>query len=89
MTHSLNDAAQIQAWCTDYIARTLGMPRSKIDPALEVDRLGLDSATAVALIMDLEAELGIELAPELLFEHPTLARLSAHLAAQLKTKAVA
>ena len=59
-----NSASRIEAWCIDFVARTLSMPVAKVDPLAPVDDLGLDSATAVALIMDLEAELGIERAPE-------------------------
>lgn len=76
----LGTARDIEAWCVDYICRTLHIPRAKIDPRVEVDSFGLDSATAVALIMELESELNMELAPELLFEYPTLASLSEHLA---------
>jgi len=77
------DASMIESWCVNNVARILKIPKSEIDPKLEVDRFGLDSATAVALIMELEEWLGIELAPELLFEYPTLADLSQHLATLL------
>ena len=80
---AIMDASAIQSWCVDYVSRILNIPVSQVDPNLEVERFGLDSATAVALIMELEERLGIELAPELLFEYPTLAGLSRHLAALL------
>ena len=49
---------------------------------MKVEGFGLDSATAVALIMDLEQWLDMELTPDLLFEYPTLASLSGYLASQ-------
>jgi acyl carrier protein len=43
-------------------------------------RLGLDSANSVFLIVELEDWLGLELTPDLLFEHPTIGELARHLA---------
>ena len=42
--------------------------------------MGLDSLAAVDLVRKLERQLGCELPTTLLFEHPSIARLSAHLA---------
>jgi len=42
--------------------------------------MGLDSANSVFLIVELEDWLGLELTPELLFEHPTIRVLARHLA---------
>jgi acyl carrier protein len=76
---ALTNAHAIQSWCVDYVARILNMNKSDVDPNMELERFGLDSSTAVALIMDLETQLNIELAPELLFAYPTFAKLSQHL----------
>lgn len=76
------DASAIQSFCLNYVSKIVDLPVDRIDPAVDVDRLGMDSATAVALIMSLEEWLGIELQPEILFEHPTIAGLSKHLAAR-------
>jgi acyl carrier protein len=83
MTDATIDAAAIQDWCVNYIARIANMPVGQVDPSVEIDHFGLDSAMAVALIMELEEWLDIELAPELLFEYPTVAGLSVHLASRL------
>jgi acyl carrier protein len=45
-------------------------------------RMGLDSANSVFLIVELEDWLGLELTPDLLFEHPTIRELAGHLAAR-------
>ncbi len=83
MNSNIRDAAAIEAWCTSYVGRLLDKPADRIDPNVEVERLGLDSATAVALIMSLEEWLGIELMPELLFDYPTIASLSEHLSSRV------
>ena len=74
-----NEAA-IRAWCTTYLAQTLELPAEEIGPEMRFVRLGLDSANAVHFIVELEEWLGIELEPELAFDHPTIAELARHLA---------
>jgi acyl carrier protein len=74
-----NEAA-IRAWCTNYLAQTLELPCEEIGPETRFVRLGLDSASAVHFIVELEEWLGIELQPELAFDHPTIADLARHLA---------
>jgi acyl carrier protein len=83
MSEKKPDSAAIQDWCVAFVAKILHVPRERVDPNIEVDRLGLDSSTAVALIMSLEEHLGIELMPELLFEYPTIGGLSKHLASRV------
>jgi acyl carrier protein len=87
MSASVRDAASIQQWCVGYISKLLGTPAERIDPSVDVERLGLDSATAVALIMSLEEWLDIELMPELLFDYPSIATLSNHLAGRVAANA--
>ena len=77
------DASTIQSWCVEHAAQILNVSVGEIDANTDVDRFGLDSAMAVALIMELEEWLGVELAPELLFEYPTIAGLSQHLASRV------
>jgi acyl carrier protein len=72
--------AAIRDWCVEYLARTLDLPDHTIDPEMTFARMGLDSANSVFFIVELEDWLGLELAPELLFEHPTIGELSRHLA---------
>lgn len=83
MTETTPDTATIQSWCINYISSIVDRNPDRIDPNVELDRIGLDSSTAVALIMSLEEWLGIELMPELLFEYPTIAALSHYLASHL------
>jgi acyl carrier protein len=69
----------IRDWCAKYLARTLDLPGGTIDPDINFSRLGLDSANSVYLIVELEEWLGIELTPDLVFEHPTIAELARYL----------
>lgn len=87
MSSSIPDAATIQEWSIGFVSKLIDQPADRIDPNVEVERLGLDSATAVALIMSLEERLDIELMPELLFDYPTIASLSQHLASRVATGA--
>ena len=72
--------AAIRDWCVEYLARTLDLLDHTIHPEMTFARLGLDSANSVFLIVELEDWLGLELTPELLFEHPTIEELARHLA---------
>lgn len=72
--------AAIRDWCVQYLARTLDAPEQAIDPDVKFARLGLDSANSVYLLVELEEWLGLELTPDLVFEHPTISDLARYLA---------
>ncbi|HEY3480528.1 MAG TPA: SDR family NAD(P)-dependent oxidoreductase, partial [Streptomyces sp.] len=59
-----------------------GAPQS-LDPELPFIDLGFDSLTAVELRNRLELDSGLDLAPTLAFDHPTISALAAHLATAL------
>jgi acyl carrier protein len=80
MSSARPNEAAIRAWCTNYLAQTLELPAEEIGAETRFVRLGLDSASAVHFIVELEEWLGIELEPELAFDHPTIADLARHLA---------
>jgi acyl carrier protein len=64
----------------EYLARTLDLAETAIEPDVKFARLGLDSANSVYLIVELEDWLGLELTPDLVFEHPTISALARYLA---------
>ncbi len=72
--------AGIQKWCQEYVADLLGMQPDKVNPNTEFDRFGLDSAMAVAMCLDLEEQIGIDIPPALLFEYTTIAELAGYVA---------
>ena len=74
---------EIRDWCVQYLARTLDLPQETVDPDVKFARLGLDSANSVYLIVELEDWLGLELTPDLVFEHPTIGELARHLAERI------
>ena len=74
--------AAIRDWCVEYLARTLDLADQTTDTETTFARMGLDSANSVFLIVELEDWLGLELTPDLLFEHPTIGELARHLAAR-------
>ena len=73
-------AFAIRDRCTEFVSQLLDEKKDAIDADAEFDRLGLDSAMAVAMIFDLEEWLGRELSPSLLFEQTTINKLADHLA---------
>jgi acyl carrier protein len=77
------DAEGIEVWCVDYIARTLNIPASEVDPTAEFYRFGLDSALATAMILDLEEWLGIDIPPSVVFEQVNIRNLATDLTGRL------
>jgi acyl carrier protein len=73
-------AAKIQDWCVSYLSKSLNRPTKLIDPNAKLTRLGVDSASSVFFLMDLEEWLAVELPPNVVFEHPTIARLARYVA---------
>ncbi|MQY17129.1 acyl carrier protein [Nocardia macrotermitis] len=69
----------IIAWCQDYLADLLEVPARSLDPTADFDRLGVDSALAVALLMEVEDRYGIDISPEDLYEHPNLDAVATYL----------
>jgi acyl carrier protein len=74
--------AAIAAWCQGYIADLLEVPADAVDPEATFDRLGVDSAIAVSLLIEVEERYGIELPAESLFEHPTVNAVADYLSAE-------
>ncbi|MGH3376482.1 MAG: AMP-binding protein, partial [Actinoallomurus sp.] len=73
---------EIEAWLTARVADRIGLRPSTVEVTRPFATLGLDSKKAVAILEELGAWLGRELAPGVLFDHPTIRDLAAHLAAK-------
>ncbi len=71
---------EISAWIRERIAKDLGSEASAIDPEVTFDRIGLDSLALLGVLGDLASELDIEIETSVLFDHPTISGLAAHLA---------
>jgi acyl transferase domain-containing protein/acyl carrier protein len=72
---------QVEAWLARRLAAELGVEAATVDPDQPFARFGLGSASMVGLAAELERWLGRRLPETLLYEHPTLRRLSQALAA--------
>jgi acyl carrier protein len=73
-------AEQVTDWLVVRLARLLNCPPAEIDVTASCARLGLDSATVVALTFDLEDWLGVTIEPGIFFDYPTLRQLGDQLA---------
>ncbi|MDT3439529.1 MULTISPECIES: acyl carrier protein [unclassified Pseudofrankia] len=71
--------AEIVQWCRAYLADLLEVSVESIDPDADFDRLGVDSALAVSLLIEVEERYGVDLPPEALFENPNLSAVAAYL----------
>jgi acyl carrier protein len=79
-TKALPTEADVRDWCIAYLAKSLNLPAELIDPNTKFARFGIDSATSVFLLMELEEWLAIELPTDIVFEHPTIAQLARYIA---------
>jgi acyl carrier protein len=71
--------AELQAWIVEFLSELLGLPPGQIDPAQPFDVYGLDSSGAVGMSGDLEDLLGVGFDAALVYDHPTVEALVAHL----------
>lgn len=72
-------APEIARWLVDHIANALGIDRAEVSSQTPLMDLGVSSVQAAELADDLGSWLGGELPVTLIFDHPTIERLAAHL----------
>ncbi|MEV0505496.1 beta-ketoacyl synthase N-terminal-like domain-containing protein, partial [Streptomyces spectabilis] len=70
----------VEAWLTARIAERLGLAATAVDPTKPLASLGLDSKQAVAVLAELGARTGREIPASVVFDHPTIRAIAAHLA---------
>jgi acyl carrier protein len=71
---------EIADLCVASLAQTLRVAKERIDTKTKFNRLGLDSAMVVYVMMELEDKLGLELTTDDFYDHPTVDELSYYLA---------
>ncbi|MTD58227.1 acyl carrier protein [Amycolatopsis pithecellobii] len=76
----------IARWCQEYVAELLEVPASSLGLDTDFDKLGIDSALAVSLLMEVEERYDVDLSPETLFENPNLNAVAAYLHEQLRQR---
>nr|ADN68484.1 SorI [Sorangium cellulosum] len=72
---------EVEAFLRGVIAEKLRLPVAEIDRAAGYYEMGLDSAGLLDVVRAIEGHVGAPLSPTLLFEHGTIAELSAYLVA--------
>lgn len=60
----------------DFISSEVGVPRNEIHPDISLGALGVGSVHGAVLIAELEERFGVELSPLMIYEHPTIRKLS-------------
>jgi acyl carrier protein len=70
----------ISEFCVASLAKILRIPKDRIEIDAKFNRLGLDSAMVVYLMMELEEKLGLELSMDDFYDYPTVRELSRYLA---------
>ena len=71
---------QISEFCVVSLANVLRIPRDSVATGTKFNRLGLDSAMVVYVMMELEEKLDLELTTDDFYDYPTVDELSGHLA---------
>ena len=76
------DQPALEDWLVARVASLVGLPQAGIDIDSPLQSFGVTSLMAVELAADLEDLLGITVDATIAWEYPTIAKLSASLAAQ-------
>jgi acyl carrier protein len=80
---SAHDADAIFEWCAQYIAQWLTLDWRRITRSDSLDALGLDSASATSMVIELEEQFGVEVPLAFVFGEPTLGDIAARVAEQI------
>lgn len=75
----LNDRDVLERWIAELVASAVDLEPGAIDVEARFDRYGIDSAVAIGLTDELEQGLGVPLNPTLLYDYPTIRKLSGFL----------
>ncbi|MCW7539729.1 acyl carrier protein [Aquabacterium sp. A7-Y] len=78
-TTHLRTREQAEEWIVAVLADLLDLEPDNIDTQTSYDRYGLDSSAAIGITDSLGNWLGVQLEPTLLYDHPTIDRLTRHL----------
>jgi acyl carrier protein len=80
---------QISDFCIISLANVLRIPKETVEADAVFNRLGLDSAMVVYLMMELEEKLDLELSPDDFYDYPTVNALSRCLTERQATRSAA
>jgi acyl carrier protein len=80
---------EISGFCVDSLAKVLRIAKDRVKTDTKFNRLGLDSAMVVYVMMELEEKLDLELSTDDFYDHPTVDALSRYLAEKLVARPAA
>ena len=80
---------QISDFCVTALANILRISKDRVETGTKFNRLGLDSAMLVYLMMELEEKLDLELSTNDFYDHPTVEALSRFLTEKRAMRSVA
>ena len=72
---------------TTYVSQLTSIATHEIDVHAPLERYGLDSIGAAGLSGHLSDSFGVELSPDMAYDHPTIAAIADHLLALLPVPA--
>ena len=70
---------EISEFCVASLAHVLRIPKDRVETGTKFNRLGLDSAMVVYVMMELEEKLDLELSMDDFYDYPTVDELSRYL----------
>ncbi|MEK8145304.1 acyl carrier protein [Streptomyces sp. M10(2022)] len=76
---ALSQQTELQDWLTNETAQLLGIAPQDIDRSAAFGEYGLESISVLTLAAAIEDHLGVELDPTVVWDHPSIAALAAHL----------
>ncbi|MFA8359006.1 acyl carrier protein [Burkholderia ubonensis] len=77
------DAQAIFEWCAKYIGQILNLEPERIVQTDSLDVLGLDSATATSMVIELENRFGVDVPIAMVFAEPTLGDIAYRIAERM------
>lgn len=80
---------EISEFCVAALAHVLRIPKDRVETGTKFNRLGLDSAMVVYVIMELEEKLDLELSMDDFYDYPTVDELSRYLLEKRATRSAA
>ena len=79
---------QLVEFVKDYLSSLMNIPASEIDADVPLERYGVDSTATVGLSGELSDQLGVELSPEAVYDHPTITAITDHVMSLVRAPAV-
>lgn len=67
----------LRAWLTACVANYVTASAEEIEPTTPMSSYGLDSVSAISLLVEIEDHFGLELEPDAVWQHPTIDALAA------------